>query len=210
MKPGEFERLPVDPLSSVLSLLKPESYAIRGLNAGGNWSINFPSAEGIKCYAVHEGKCWLAMEGEKEIFQLTAGDCVLLPRGRAFRLCNDLQISPLDAGALFASVGAGQFVTLNGGGACSGLGGYFSFSGLHGSLLLSPLPPIVQLKSKQDQTSLRAYLELLMQELCDPQPGSVLMVEHLAQTLLIRALRLHVAENAHEGIFHLCLGVRGR
>src|ERR1700730_11334737 len=42
----------MDPLSDVLSLLKLRSYMVGGFDAGGEWSIQLPQYEGIKCYAV--------------------------------------------------------------------------------------------------------------------------------------------------------------
>jgi Cupin len=53
----------MDPLSDVLSLLKPRSYVSAGFDAGGQWSIQFPRNAGIKCYAVVSGQCWLCVEG---------------------------------------------------------------------------------------------------------------------------------------------------
>ena len=32
----------MDPLSDVLSLLKPRSYMSKGFEAGGEWSVQFP------------------------------------------------------------------------------------------------------------------------------------------------------------------------
>jgi len=76
----------MDPLSDVLSLLKPSSYSCGGFDVGGELSIQFPQHEGIKCYAVVSGQGWLSVEGVPEAVRLTAGDCFLLPRGRPFRL----------------------------------------------------------------------------------------------------------------------------
>lgn len=57
----------MDPLSDVLSLLRPRSYVSAGFDAGGDWSIQFSSQrERIKCYAVISGACWLAVEGVSE------------------------------------------------------------------------------------------------------------------------------------------------
>ena len=42
----------MDPLSGVLSLLKPRNSMCGGFDVGGEWSIQFPQHEGIKCYAV--------------------------------------------------------------------------------------------------------------------------------------------------------------
>jgi uncharacterized cupin superfamily protein len=76
----------MDPLSDVLSLLKPRSYVSAGFDAGGDWSIQFPDQNRlIKCYAVISGACWLSVEGVAEAVHLKAGDCFVLPSGRAFR-----------------------------------------------------------------------------------------------------------------------------
>ena len=49
----------MDPLSDVLSLLKPRSYISGGFDVGGELSVQFPRHDGIKCYALVSGQCWL-------------------------------------------------------------------------------------------------------------------------------------------------------
>ena len=39
----------MDPLSGVLSLLKPHNTMCGGFDVGGDWSLQFPEHEGIKC-----------------------------------------------------------------------------------------------------------------------------------------------------------------
>jgi hypothetical protein len=46
----------MDPLSDVLSLLKPRSYVSGGFDVGGELSVQFARHEGIKCYAVVSGE----------------------------------------------------------------------------------------------------------------------------------------------------------
>jgi Cupin len=92
----------MDPLSDVLSLLKPRSYMFRGFDVGGRWSIRFPPHNGIKCYAVVSGEVWLSVEGVAQPALLEAGDCFLLPRrGLPFRLSSDLALPPVDAALRF-------------------------------------------------------------------------------------------------------------
>ena len=47
----------MDPLSDVLSLLKPRSYMSGGFEAGETVSVRFGRHAGIKCYAVVRGEC---------------------------------------------------------------------------------------------------------------------------------------------------------
>lgn len=186
----------MDPLSDILSLLKPNSYGFRGLDAGGEWALAFGSDDGIKCYAIQSGTCWLAFEGAEPVL-LAAGDFVLMPGGKSYRLYSAPDTPPIDALRFFLTVPAGETAVLNDGGDVSGVGGYFGFEGMHAELLLGMLPPIVHIRAEANKAALRWSIERLMRELREPQPGSALIAEHLAQALLIEALRLHLAEHSH-------------
>ena len=186
----------MDPLSDILSLLKPTSYGFRGLDASGDWSLAYAADEGIKCFAITSGACWLVMDHDAAPLRLEVGDFVLLAGGPGFRLCSGLDVSPIDAFAFFPSVPAGEVAVLNGGGACIGVGGYFAFEGMHSEMLLAMLPPIVHIADQADKDGLRLSIERLMRELRTPRPGSALMGEHLTQALLIEALRLHLVDQS--------------
>ena len=186
----------MDPLSDVLGLMKPGSYGFRGLDAGGDWALAFQSTEGVKCYAIHSGTCWVVLDNEPEPTQLHAGDFILMPGRSAFRLYSTADAPVTDAFQFFPSLPVGETGVLNGGGACSGVGGFFDFAGLHTELLLGVLPPIVHIRAEGTRAALGWLIERLMGELRDPQPGGKLMAGHLAQTLLIEALRLHLAERS--------------
>ena len=190
----------MDPLSDILSLLKPDSYGFRGLDAGGDWAIEFEAADGIKCYAINSGECWLELEGTTAPVHLAAGDFVLLPGGQAFRLYSARAAPPIDAYGFFSAFPVGEMAVLNGGGGCSGVGGYFDFVGLHAEVLLGMLPAIVHISAEASKAELRSSIERLMRELRAPQLGSSLIAGHLAQTLLIEALRLHLADRSHHGV----------
>jgi AraC-like DNA-binding protein len=184
----------MDPLSDVLSLLKPASYAFRGLDAGGVWSIGFEAVEGIKCYALYSGACWVKLDSQSAPVLLQAGDFFMLPTGQAFRLYSDAEAEPVDAEALFSTFPAGEMAVFNGGVGCSGVGGYFDFVGPHAGRLLALLPPIVHIRAEANKAPLRASIERLMCEMRNPQPGSAIIAGHFAQALLVEALRLHLAE----------------
>jgi AraC-like DNA-binding protein len=190
----------MDPLSDVLSLLKLRSYVSGGFDAGGKWSIQFPQHEGIKCYAVVSGQCWLLVEGVPGAVRLKTGDCFLLPRGRPFRLASDLTLTPIDALTLFPVRPNGGIVSYNGGGDYFGVGGHFALTGQHAGILLGMLPPIVHIQKESDKAALRWSLERMRQELREPQPGGFLVAQHLATMMLVQALRLHLAEGLKGGV----------
>jgi len=189
----------MDPLSDVLSLLKPRSYKAGGFDAGGDISVRFPEHEGIKCYAVVSGECWLSAEGVPDPVRLRTGDCFLLPRGWPFRLASDLTLPPIDALTIFWR--SRMAVSLyNGGGECSIVGGHFVLDGDHADILLGMLPPIVHIRKESDKAALRWSLDRMIQELRDPQPGGFPVVDHLVHVMLVQALRLHLAEGLRGGV----------
>jgi AraC-like DNA-binding protein len=190
----------MDPLSGVLSLLKPHNTMCSGFDVGGDWSIQFPQHEGIKCYALVSGQCWLAVEEVPDAVPLKAGDCFLLPLGRPFRLASDLALTPVDFKSMHGKRQNGGISTWNGGGDVSGVGGYFGLAGNHAGILLGMLPPIVHIEKESDKAALRWSIERMMQELREPQPGSFLVLQHLAQMMLVQALRAHLAEGLSGGV----------
>jgi AraC-like DNA-binding protein len=190
----------MDPLSGVLSLLKPRNTMCGGFDVGGDWSLQFPEHEGIKCYALVSGQCWLAVLGVADAVHLKAGDCFLLPLGRPFLLTSDLALPPVDFRSMYTRPLNGSVAIWNGGGDVSGVGGYFGLAGKHAGILLGMLPPIVHIQKESDKAALRWSIERMMQELREPQPGSFLVLQHLAQMMLVQALRAHLAEGLKGGV----------
>jgi len=184
----------MDPLSDVLSLLKLHSYACGGFDVGGDLCLQFQKHAGIKCYAVVSGQCWLQLEGESDPVQLAAGDCFLLPQGRPFRLATAPGLPPVDFFSLRGNAKNGSVGAFNGGGKFFIVGGHFALSGDHASILRGTLPAIVHLHKEADKAALRWSIERLMAELREPQPGSLLVAEHLAHMMLVQALRLHLSD----------------
>ncbi len=182
----------MDPLSDVLSLLKPSGFGFRGLDAAGDWSLAFRASEGLKVFAIEAGTCWLALDVEKTVAKLGPGDLVLLPGRTASRLYSAPEVTPIDAYRFFPTFPAGTTGTLNGGGACFGIGGFFSFAGSHAELLLGVLPPAIHLKAERTRAALGWLIHRLMDELREPQLGGALIAGHLSQMLLVEALRLHL------------------
>nr|WP_318383608.1 AraC family transcriptional regulator [uncultured Enterobacter sp.] len=184
----------MDPLSELLTLLKPQNYASGGVALTANQSIQWPEHAGIKCYAVVSGQCWLTVEGVTQAVRLTAGECYLLPPGPAFSLATDRQAEAEDFATLKAAGRLSKAIDLCGDDECLLVGGHFVLTGRHADMLLSSLPPIVHLQKAADKTAMRGSLDRMVEELRNPQPGGTLIVQQLAYMLLIQALRLHLRD----------------
>ena len=177
-------------------MLKPRSYVSGGFGVSQDVAVRFPKHQGIKCYAVVSGQCWLSVEGVAEPVLLTGGDCFLLPRGLPFCLTTDLSLEPVE----FEVFRAMQTTTVVPGTGPYLFGGHFVLTGGNADLLLRSLPPIVHLRTESDKAAMRWSLERMREELKDPQPGGALIAQQLAYMLLVQALRLHLADPASGGV----------
>ena len=189
----------MDPLSEVLALLKPESYSSGGFAVNGDVAFAFPKHQGIKCYAMLAGKCWLVVESVSGPVMINEGDCFLLPRGLPFRLATDLKLEPvhyatvLDKGGIIREIGSvaegGRYIA----------GGHFILAGEFAETLLQSLPPIVHIRRESERAAMRWSLQRMREELRDPQPGGSLIVQQLAYMMLVQALRLHLRQADRPG-----------
>ncbi|TCK28140.1 AraC-like DNA-binding protein [Ancylobacter aquaticus] len=190
----------MDPLSDVLSLLKPHAYVSSGFEAGGDWAVQFGDQSAlIKCYAVVSGGGWLTVEGVSEPVRLETGECFVLPRGRPFRMGSCLTLAATPSREIFPPARNGGVVKLNGGGGFALVGSRFGVSGHHADMLLGLLPPIVHITGQAGQTALRWSVEEMMKELRERQAGNALVLQHLAHMMLVQALRVHLEAGAGVG-----------
>ena len=185
----------MDPLSDVLSLLKPRTYLTAGFDAGGDWAVQFGDQTGrIKCYAVTSGSCLLSVDGVDEPVRLEAGDCFVLPSGRPFRLGSDPDLPAAPADEVFARPRVDGVAVHNGGGGLYLAGARFEVDSRHAEALLGRLPPVIHLRDSGDQAAWRWSLDRLREEVRDERPGASLVAHHLAHMMLVQALRLYLSE----------------
>lgn len=183
----------MDPLSDLLSLLKPRSYITAGFDAGGSWALALDDLAGrIKCYAVVSGTCWLRPEPAGTAIQLQAGECFVLPSGRDVVISSGPDVTPHRASEVLDPDNSGGDVTMNGGGDCYLVGSRFEVNGRHAGLILQSLPPLIRVVAADGRARLRDLIEMMMEEMRDDRPGSSLMAQQLSHMMLVQTLRLHV------------------
>jgi AraC-like DNA-binding protein len=190
----------MDPLSDLLSLLKPRSLVSGGVAMSRHTAIQWPRHAGIKCYAVVSGQCWLSVDGIPDPVLLTAGDCYLLPPGPPFCLTTDLSAKPVDFELLRVAGGLSTDISSSEGEGCYLVGGHFVLTGGHADMLLGSLSPIVHISKESDRAAMRWSLERMTEEVRDPQPGGSLIAQQLAYMMLVQALRLHLADVTSAGV----------
>lgn len=189
----------MDPLSNLFALLKPRSLNTGRFDLGAEQTVVVPSFEGIKCYAVLAGACWLKIEGSESAL-LTAGDCFLLPAGRPFQLAGRPGAPSVSIGDVLAAVHSGRSGLFHGDPVCTLGGGQFLLAGNADDMLLDLLPPLVHLSDRQSSAAMRFHLEQLREELSRGQLGSSFIIQQLAHILLMQALRAHLAEASRKAV----------
>ncbi|MGN8198570.1 AraC family transcriptional regulator [Salinisphaera sp. RV14] len=188
----------MDPLSDLLWLLKLRSYVSGGFDAGGDFAVQFGQHDGIKFHAVAAGACWVSVEDTPGPLRIKAGECFLLPHGKAFRISSDPSITPVDVQSLLPPVADGRIVTHNGGGDFLSVGGYFTLSAGQADLLLGTLPSILHIHDTANSATLRWCVERMRRELADGLPGDFIVAQQLATLVLVEALRVHLSQTPAE------------
>lgn len=187
-----------DPLSDVITLLRPGAVFSKGITGAGRWGVRYSDFGHPSFCAVLEGCCRLAVDGRKAL-TLKAGDFVLLSTTPGFTLSGlepvtpvrvDPRVSPVPTGEIrHGSRGGRPDVRL--------LGGHFVFDSPDAVLLGSLLPALTHVRGVE---RLSVLVRLIGGESREQRPGRDLVLTRLVEVLLIEALRSTPGENVPPGL----------
>ena len=147
--PIESYKIPVDPLSDVLALLKVKSVLSARFEAAEPWALRFPAYRHIKFGGVIKGDRWVWIEGGAAPVKLVEGDFYLLTDGSPYCFASDPAVALQDGEQVFAShlqadgiirYGHGEARTIS-------VGGLFEFDSDMSDVLLDVLPPLVHVSA---------------------------------------------------------------
>ena len=183
----------MDPLSDIVSLLRPSAAVAKPITGRGHWGVRYGAYDAPGFTIVLAGEAWVELDG-KEALRLEQGDFLLLPTTLAFSLCSEpgvacLPVEPKAGGVRHGGTeGYPDFVAL---------GGSFSFERVNAPLLIALLPDLIHIPASQDRSSrLGRLIELLSDECVCDDPGRELIIERLLEVLLVEALRWNGAGRA--------------
>ncbi len=183
-----------DPFSSVLSALSARDIRATGLDASGNWALSFDGRARLKFVAVIRGQCWLIVPGMMPL-ALTHGDVALVSDTR-YTVASDPAVESADGMALYAPPGR-DLVQLGQGDEVSIVGGGNGFAEGSASFVLDALPSLLHIGSKSPAAeSVTRTLAALRDEIGNRQLGGSLIVERLAEILVVSAVRAFAATEA--------------
>lgn len=188
----------VDPLSEIITLLRPRAVFAKGISGAGRWGVRYEDFGQPSFSSVLEGTCRLAVDGEAPL-TLVAGDFVLLPATPGFVLSSlepgtTRRINPNLAPSPGEEVRHGR---KTGPADVRLLGGWFVFGSPDAALLVSLLPRLVHVRGAG---RLAALTEIVREETQTEKSGRDLVLSRLVEVLLVEALRESGDKDAPAGL----------
>jgi AraC-like DNA-binding protein len=177
----------IDPLSEVITLLRPRTVFTKGISGAGRWAVRYSDFGHPSFCTVVEGRCRLAVDGQESI-TITAGDFVLLPATPGFTMSGFEPATPtlIDPKAVPAPSDEVRHGKADGDPDVRLLGGYFIFDSRDVGLLVSMLPALVHVRGAE---RLSILMRLVADEADAQRTGRDLVLSRLVEVMLIEALR---------------------
>lgn len=188
---------PADPLSSVVSLLKPAVSISKMVEAGGQWLVERRDLASPFYCAMVEGRCQLHVAGRAPV-TLVAGDFVLIPHLQGFTMSSAVPPPP-HVPRLPLETGPGRFRLgpSNAPVDVRALVGHCRFDTPASDLLVSLLPAMIHISSP---SRLTALVPMIHEETRAHRPGREMILERLLEVLLIESLRSGPAARLPPGL----------
>ncbi|QHQ33976.1 AraC family transcriptional regulator [Algicella marina] len=176
-----------DPLSEVISLLRPQTPSSKLAAASGPFRVRREDVTEVFYAFVLVGRVCLQLDG-KALLEMGAGDFVLVPAARGFTISS---VDPPPASGttsrpVVGEDGVFRIGPVDGPVDVQQLVGHCSFGSADSELLVSLLPDMVVVRGEQ---RLGALAGLLRDEARADRPARDVIVQHLLEVLLIEAFR---------------------
>lgn len=188
-----------DPLSDIITLLRPRAIFSKGIHGAGSWGVRYANFGQPSFCAVLEGRCLLAVDGQDPA-TLEAGDFVLLPATPGFTMSSFERveepqfIKPKEAPAPIGDIRHGR---QDGPPDVRLLGGYFIFDSPDTALLVSLLPALMHIRGVE---RLSVLVRLVAEETNVQRSGRDLVLTRLVDVLLVEALRATADTHSPPGL----------
>ncbi len=187
----------IDPLASVVGLLKPRLSISKIVTGGGRWHVERKQMASPFYCAMVEGACRLTTRDRAPLL-LEAGDFVLVPEVFDFTMSSvtppsrDAPRTPLETGPGMFRLGDPDAPT-----DVRCLVGHCSFASPDRALLLSLLPAVIRARA---QGRITALVQMIQEETQNYRAAREMVLERLLELLVIEALRAVPGTIAESGL----------
>ena len=201
----------MDTLSLILHDIRLDGAVFREAVLGAPWALSMHTPGITSFHIVARGTAWLLRDGAAPL-HLQTGEIVLLPGGVRHRMQDDpaTNVTPLDVTPELGQPRREPLTAGGGGGATAHLvSGSFRFDANLARPLVTALPDVIHLRSAGATPPpwLRIGLQFIAEETGKPEPGQQVILNRVADILLVEALRIHVA-SLPEGAGNWLLALR--
>ena len=188
----------IDPLSEVITQLRPRTVFSKVISGAGRWGVRYSDFGEPSFCTVLEGRCLLAVDRHRPL-TLEAGDFVLLPATPGFTMSGFEPVTPehFDPKVMAAQTGDVRHGKQAGPPDVRILGGYFAFDSPDAALLVSLLPAVVHMRGAE---RLSVLVRLVGEESKERRVGRDLVLARLVEVMLVEALRSMRGEDAPPGL----------
>lgn len=187
----------MDPLTDLISLLRPRTALLGSLLGTGQWGVRSPYYPDPSFFLVTEGDCWFQQDDGDPI-QLRQGDYLLVARPLSATFVSDLGVETVLTDAAFKALHGDDFTIgdgSNGARTTHIIGGLFLCDPTNVTLLTELLPPTIHIQSSAGITDrLRSIIAIIAEESRSEWPGKELILSRLVEIMLIEALRRQSSE----------------
>jgi len=195
-----------DPLGETLHFLRLTGTLYSRAELTAPWGVELPAFENCMMFhIITSGSCWLEIKGEEPRL-LQQGSLVLIPHGQGHTIRN----SPNDKAVPLFDIPVEQvseryeIMRYGGDGELTQLTcGVVRFDHVAGKQLIALLPKVLQIDSWADDEDgwLQSTLRFIAREAKELRPGGETVITHLADILIIQAIRawLDSAPEAESG-----------
>lgn len=188
-----------DPLGETLHQLRLNGSLYCRSELTAPWGVDIPVLPGsLMFHIITKGRCWLQV-GTQPARLLQAGDLALVPHGRGHSMFSDDGVMREDLFAIPTEKISERYEIMRYGGGgeqeteltC----GVVSFDQIAGQRLLSQLPEMLVVDSLDEENDgwLQHTLRFITSEARGLKPGGETVITHLADILIIQAIRSWMA-----------------
>lgn len=183
-----------DPLGETLHLLRLTGSLYCRSELTAPWGVDMPPIGGsMMFHIVTRGYCWLEVEGEAPRL-LQQGSLALVPHGKGHRMRSSLQEETVPLFDIPVEKVSDRYEIMRYGG--SGELSHLTccvvrFDHVAGQQLIRLLPSVLQIDSwtDEDDSWLQSTLRFIARESRELRPGGETVITHLADILIIQAIR---------------------
>jgi len=189
-----------DVLGDVLRLIRIKSCIYFVNDFHDPWAMRIDGGGGAamaQFHVVARGQCVLESAGETR--ELGTGDVVLLPRGGGHVLADRPGRAPVPGVEVMRSLSGDSSMFSRGGAPTRLICGHFDYRDDLRHPLIAQLPALIQVRAFETVApcAIETILPMLAREMTDARPGASVVVERLAEILLVQVLRAHLLQAGH-------------